>query len=161
MIKDNIKDYKIYGKICAVSGHRILKKDFSEEKLKELFRLLILDGFKVFLSGMAIGFDTVCCKVLFELKKEYDIKIIGCIPFKGQESTFSLEQKKTYNKYVQNCDDTVILYDEYIKCAFFERNRLMIDNCELLVAYIYENKGGTYYTVKYANSKEKEIIKFI
>lgn len=160
MTKDKIKEFEIFGRICAVTGHRTLKSDFSEEKLKELFRLLILDGFRVFLSGMAIGFDTACCKVLFELREEYDIKIIGCIPFKGQDSAFTDKQKKVYKEYVNKCDETVVLYESYVKSSFFERNRLMVDNCEILVAYLYENKGGTHYTVKYANNKEKEIILF-
>ena len=43
----------------------------------------------------------------------------------------------------------------------FERNRYMVDRCDVLFAYMYAKRGGTYYTVSYAEKKRKEIVYFV
>ena len=40
-----------------------------------------------------------------------------------------------------------------------ERNRFMVDNSSILLAYLREDRGGTYNTVKYAEKKQKQIIR--
>lgn len=160
MRKDEIIGLQKHGKICALTGHRALKKDFNEKKLKLLFVNLIEKGYKVFLCGMAVGFDTACCKVLSQLKLKYDIKIVACVPFIGQERSFSYEQKEEYYFLLDECDEKVIVSEYSVKSAYLERNRVMVDNCDLLVSYLYENKGGTFYTVNYAKKLNKEIINF-
>ena len=40
----------------------------------------------------------------------------------------------------------------------FERNRRMVDNCDVLLAYLENERGGTFYTVNYAKKKGKRIV---
>ena len=58
-----IEDLIIY-KTCAVTGHRIIKNNFNTIELKEVFVDLISKGIDTFLIGMAIGFDSLCFKIL-------------------------------------------------------------------------------------------------
>lgn len=56
--KEDLQKLAAGGKICALTGHRKLGYDFDETQLKEIFVRLIGEGFTLFLSGMAVGFDT-------------------------------------------------------------------------------------------------------
>ena len=80
----------------SVSGHRALGNDLDKVKLKEIFIKLINSGVDTFLVGMALGFDTLCFQILEDIKKEYNIRIIACIPCKTQSIKFSKEQKQEF-----------------------------------------------------------------
>lgn len=158
MTREELQKLAAGGKICALTGHRKLGKDFDETKLKDVFVRLVDEGFTLFLSGMAVGFDTACCRVLYNLREIYGIGIVACIPFAGQEEKFSPRQKEVYKNYVEESDGKVVLYPRYQTGCYFDRNRYMADGCDLLVAYLREEKGGTFYTVNYAKSKNIRIL---
>ena len=39
-----------------------------------------------------------------------------------------------------------------------KRDRYMVDNSDIVVAYLTKSSGGTYYTVKYANEKGVKVV---
>ena len=135
---------------CAVTGHRILQKDFNKNALKELFKKMVEKEFNIFLVGMAIGFDTACFQVLEEIRKDKDIKIIACVPCKNQDVRFNLEQQAEYKRMLSVADSVVILSEEYTSKCMQQRNEFMVDNASVLVAYKKRERGGTANTVKYA-----------
>ena len=61
---------------CAITGHRVLDKDFSASYLEKILTKVIGAGFDTFLIGMAVGFDIECFKILNKLKQQFTIKII-------------------------------------------------------------------------------------
>ena len=146
-------------KTCAVTGHRIIKPDLDKNALERCFETLILGCFDTFLIGMAIGFDTLCFQILERFRKKYPIKIIACIPCVEQDKCFTLAQKKEYKRMISVADDKVILCQNYTPYCMMARNKFMVDNSVSLVAYLNENKGGTFSTVKYAKEKGVSIIK--
>ena len=148
---------KIEKKAVAVTGHRIVK-DLDKKNLKNIFRELIEKEYNVFHVGMALGFDIICFKTLLELKAQYNIKIIACIPCENQDSLWSEKQKKEYRNLLNFADEKVILSKEYTSSCMQKRNEYMVDNSMVIVAYLKRNSGGTYNTVKYAVEKQKEII---
>ena len=148
---------KIGKKAVAVTGHRIVK-DLDKKNLKNIFRELIEKEYNVFHVGMALGFDIICFKTLLELKAQYNIKIIACIPCENQDSLWSEKQKKEYRNLLNFADEKVILSKEYTSSCMQKRNEYMVDNSMVIVAYLKRNSGGTYNTVKYAVEKQKEII---
>ena len=136
-------------KTCAITGHRVLEKNFSRERLTEALRALILQGVEEFYNGLALGFDLITAEVLVELRKEYPhIKLHGCIPFYGQENRFPAEEKARYVKLVKECDDTVILSEKYTQGCYFNRNDYMVEHADVLFAYCHSDKGGAAYTVR-------------
>lgn len=141
-------------KSVAFTGHRVLKDNFDRKKVKDLLIKFIENGFINFFVGMALGFDTEVCKLLIDLRKKYDIKVIACIPCLNQAERFSKEQKREYEKLVKKADFKVVLYNEYNDKCMQERNMFMVDNSAQLISYMYKNSGGTYNTVKYAKRKE-------
>lgn len=143
----------------AFTGHRAVKKDFNIEDLIYTVESLIIGGKDTFLIGMAIGFDTICFETLLKLKKSYpQIKIVACIPCENQSKSWNFAQKIKYNYLLEKADEKIILGKEYSPNAMLKRNRFMVDNSSVLVAYIYKTVGGSYYTAKYAVENDKEII---
>ncbi len=143
---------------CAFTGHRNVGDDFSVKKLTLLLEKLIQNGIDTFLNGMARGFDLIAAQCVSELKKSYpDIKLIACVPCPDQDKYFTEEDKKTYASVLENCDEVKLLSRKYYKGCMFMRNRYMVDNCSVLVAYDRGYDGGTDYTVGYAKNKEIEI----
>lgn len=148
-------------KACAITGHRVLPENFNKEELKKIFQNIILDGYDTFLNGMALGFDVECFKVLLELKKENNIKVIACIPCPTQDYKYNESQKIEYKRLLDLADEKLLLSDTYTSYCMHKRNKFMVDNCSVVVAYLVKNFGGTFNTVKYANSKNIKVINFI
>lgn len=143
---------------CAVTGHRVLQKNFDKDKLKLVFLKLIDAGYDTFLIGMALGFDTLCFNILEELRKEKKIKIIACVPCKNQDYKFNITQEKEYRRMLSQADDAVYIEEEYSSKCMQKRNEYMVDNSSCLIAYLKRNFGGTANTVKYAEKKGVYII---
>ena len=143
---------------AAVTGHRKLIYGLDEADLEETFRTLIQKKIDTFYLGLATGFDTVCFKILYRLKKEYPIRLIGCAPYRGQSDHWQEEDRKFYDFMWRQLDELVILSERYTPECMFERNRYMVDRAGTLVAYLKRRSGGTYYTVRYAREKDRNII---
>ena len=80
------------------------------------------------------------------------------MPCKDQDKFFNASQKQEYKKALSLADKVVYISDEYFDGCMQKRNRYMVDNSSILVAYLYAKIGGTIYTVNYATKKDKNII---
>lgn len=143
---------------CCFTGHRVLRKDFDLKLLESVINNAIKKGYKTFLNGMANGFDRVCAALLTEIKKEKKIEFIACVPCKEQDKFFTEKQKEEYKYFLEKADDVVYLSNEYYNGCMQVRNRYMVDNSSLVIAYSKTDFGGTHYTVKYAEKQKKQII---
>lgn len=145
---------------CACfTGHRVVKRGFSYKQIDNAIEELYERGFKVYLNGMALGFDTLCFKRLIVMRKVYpDIKIIACVPCLNQAELFRERDKKIYDDLLSKADEKIVISEEYNDACMKERDRFMVDNSSVCVSYIYKSQGGAYYTTKYAVEKKLEII---
>ena len=147
-------------KSCAFTGHRSLDVDFSLKKLEKAILSLIEKGVDTFYCGMAVGFDTKAAELVLSLKKKYGhIKLVACVPFKGQEKYYSFSEKEEYFQLLEKADEQVVLHDTFKKYAYWDRNRYMVDRSDYLIAYLRDERSGTHQTVEYFKKKgEGEII---
>lgn len=145
-------------KTCAVTGHRVLNKNFDSKVLTLILKKVIKAGFDTFLVGMAIGFDTECFKILLDLKKENKITLVACVPCETQSQNFNQKQKEEYDFLLSQADEKVLISKEYTKDCMLKRNRFMVDNCSGLIAYCKRDYGGTASTVRYAIKTNVPII---
>lgn len=145
---------------CALTGHRKLERDFSQERLKnKLLTLIRKEKINTFYCGMAIGFDLVACQTLIALKEEYpELKIVACIPCPEQSEKFSVYNKKLYDEALALCDERITVSPRYEKGCMHVRNRYMVDRAKFLAAYCNKETGGTASTVRYAMQKNREIV---
>ena len=84
-------------RICAFSGHRNLNGlDFDNNLLDRVVLNLIKTGTTEFLCGMAFGFDLLAAESVLSAKKNFNVKLIACLPCANQSDTFSEKNKKNY-----------------------------------------------------------------
>lgn len=145
-------------KTCAFTGHRQLSGDLDLPFFKKIVTEFIESGYTSFLCGMALGFDMLAAETVLEIKESYpQVKLIACVPCEGQSRYFPPEEKRRYNEIIGRCDEVKVLSAKYYKGCMQVRDRYMVDNSSLLLAYRRTNSGGTDYTVKYALSQNKRI----
>lgn len=144
-------------KSVAVTGHRTVES-LNEQKLEEVFKQLIKKGYNRYLVGMAVGFDSICFRILEKLREKSDIKIIACIPCKDQAKYFTESQKAEYERMVKSADEKRIFSEKYTSYCMHRRNCYMVDKSNVIVAYLRKSFGGTYNTVKYAEKQGKTIV---
>lgn len=145
-------------KALAVTGHRILAENFDYKELYNTLEKFINKDFDTFLIGMAIGFDSVCFATLEKLKEKYPfIKLIACIPCLSQSCKFTQAQKEEYDRMLSVADEKIVLGQEYTPTCMQKRNKFMVDNASVVLAYMYKNYGGTANTVNYAKKNNVPI----
>ena len=120
---------------------------------------LIENGYCYFGAGGALGFDTVAVQTVLHLKEKYPhIKLILVLPCVDQAKSWSYEDKVVYENIKQKADKVVYTSKEYTRGCMHKRNRQLVDNSSVCICYLTENKGGTFYTVNYANTKQLKIV---
>lgn len=145
---------------CAFSGHRNLNcGGYDDALLERIIKDLIKTGVKTFYCGMALGFDMQAAEKVISLKKEFEVKLVACLPCAVQSEKFSPSAEKRYREILKGCDTVITLSNDYYSGCMHRRNRFMVDNCDILVCFLRKNTGGTYYTVGYAESLGRKIIK--
>lgn len=143
---------------CALTGHRELPPDFNANALYDMLEELIKSGCDTFYCGMAEGFDLLALECLLSLKKRYSFVVEACVPFPGQERRMSEYEKSRYRSFLPQCDRKTVLYERYVNGCYLARDRYMVDRADVVLAYCKKDKGGTAYTVRYAEEKGVRII---
>ena len=134
---------------CAITGHRTLPSDYSQQRTESILRDLICSGVEIFYNGLAMGFDLATAEAILVLKKEYPhVRLHGCVPFYGQEKYFPAEDQARYKSVLAACDELTIFDESYHRNSYFKRNDFMVDNADVLFAYCVEDRGGAAYTVR-------------
>lgn len=130
---------------------------------KDLYTMLekaIQNGWTSFISGLAIGYDTIAAETVLELKKKYkDVKIYGAIPHPGQEAKWTDDAKARYKKLLKKLDDYVICSESYDGPeTMYKRNQFIVDNSSVIVAlWNGSPRSGTANTVNYAKKQGRKV----
>ena len=150
--------------VACFSGHRILPVDCGELQfsLEAAVRELIGQGVVFFGAGGALGFDMLAEETILKMKEQYpQIKLVLVLPCPPAQQTLKWNdsQRKRYNDILIRADKVRILSAEYTKSCMLDRNRHMVDNSGHLICYLRNNRGGTFYTTRYAKQKGLKIIR--
>lgn len=172
-MKAKLKDInkEMSNNICCFTGHRPQKlpwgfnendprcADMRKQTAIEIENA-INNGYEVFLTGMALGFDMICAEIILELKKKYpNIKLIGALPCWDQYSRWNIKQKDRYLNLLDRLDGIRCIYDHYIgSYCMLERNHYMISNSSLVIALYNGKPGGTAKTLDDAKKQGLKII---
>ena len=144
---------------CAFTGHRVIRDPIDTAFFERCVQGLIDKGFDTFLCGMAMGFDLLAGETVVRLKKKNpQVKLIACVPCPDQDRYFTAEDKERYRVLLAECDEVKMLSDKFYKGCMLRRDRYMVDNSSVVFGYGRNHKGGTYYTITYAQSKKKRVI---
>lgn len=137
----------------AVTGHRPERIKGKEQKIEEWIEKQIQIFIKnndviTIIDGMAEGVDQIAAGVA--LNK--GVQLSCYFPYK----------KRLYGvcaAFAEKATEVRFLYDKYWDKCYLERDRRMVDDCDLLLV-VWDGKpwGGTYYTYKYALQKGKNVL---
>ena len=131
---------------------------FTNEE-KSLLRNILLDEIiknptcKFYLGGYG-DFDGLCLRTLKDLKNDFpDIELIFITPYLDKNYS-----KLEFAKY--HYDDVIFPPLESVprKFAILKRNEWMVEQADLVIAYVKYSWGGAAKALEYAKRKKKRII---
>lgn len=145
---------------CTFAGHREVYQPNVREALDEAISTVLQSGDDryTFLVGGMGDFDSLCANAVRAAKRRHPEKEISLAlvePYMKQDLNIS----KDY--YEQMYDDVIIpmeLAGVHYKSAISKRNRWMVDEAQILIAYVYRDHGGAYTTLRYAQKHGLQII---
>ena len=142
-------------KTCCFTGHRRIlpsvEKDLKRDLRREVVRLIEEDGVTRFLSGGALGFDTLAAETVLELVDAYpDVKLVIVRPCVDQTRGWGLKDVERYALILRRASDVVTVAHTYYPGCMQERNRYLVDHADVCLCFLEDDTGGTAYTVRYA-----------
>ena len=125
---------------AAFTGHRRYDGE-CDDALRAVVRELYGRGFRVFWSGMALGFDLAAAEAVFALRGELPgLRLCCAVPFPGQADRFPEADRLRYMRILDRADEVATLAPAAV------------------VAWFDGGKGGTRYTWDYARRCKAERI---
>ena len=149
---------------CCFTGHRNVPVDKQKEiivaRTEAKVRELIRGGYRCFIVGGAIGYDTLAAELLFHLRdvERMGIRVILAYPFDGYTAPWSEGQKATYARLLPLYDERICVAVAASRGAYLQRDRYMVDASSMCIAYCTRQTGGTAYTIRYAGKKSVPVI---
>ena len=157
-------------KSCAFTGHRPDKFSFGfDESHPDCIRLrkaidqsvarLVQAGITTFYTGMALGVDLWAARAVLALREENPaLRLVAVQPCATQADRWGEKERETYRSILSQADERICLHESYTRFCMHERNRYMVDRAQYLLA-IYDGgeSGGTASTVRYAESRRRNI----
>lgn len=139
------------GKVCAFFGHREIWSDISEP-LEQAVRAAIADGSTEFWVGGYGAFDAQAAQSVRRLKKDFPEITLHLI----------LAYLPTKNDALADSYDSSIYPEglEFVpkRFAISKRNQWIVNNCDMVIAYVRNTYGGAYTALQSAKRKERYII---
>lgn len=147
---------------CCFTGHRKITASLYHaltKALEETLRGLIRQGVLYYGTGGALGFDTLAAWTVLRLREESpQIRLILVLPCPQQEKYWDAQDQKIYRDIMNRADKVFFISPNYTRGCMHQRNRHLVDESSICVAYCSKPDGGTAYTVAYARQKGLSVI---
>lgn len=141
-------------KTCSFTGHREIPEGLADhltQRIMDGVNYLYSHGVNMYLSGGALGFDTLAAKAVIQCRAVHsDIQLILVLPCRDQAKFWNRADQDTYMHIKQLANEVVCLSEHYYRGCMHSRNRYLIDNSSVCMCYLTHAGGGTAYTVDYA-----------
>ena len=137
--------------IVTFCGHReVNEPETVKGWLEEVVDSLIHEGADTFYLGGYGQFDALAAAVVREKKERYpQIRSVLVLPYLDREYDASAYDETLYPP----------LENVPRRYAILRRNEYMVDHADVVVAYVVYSFGGAGKTLKYAERKQKRIIR--
>lgn len=149
-------------KTCCFTGHRVIpgqRYDSNYKALKVEIISLVETGYCYFGVGGALGFDTLAAQAVLELRQLYpQVKLILVLPCLEQTKGWSAKDIAVYEDIKSSCDKHTYTSEHYYSGCMHKRNRHLVDNSTVCIAYLTKQNGGTAFTVDYAKRQNVRVI---
>lgn len=159
------------GPTCCFTGHRPNRlpwlDDPSDLRTAALTRALweriaanYRAGYTRYLTGMALGVDLICARLVLQLRQEApEVELVPVLPYPGQASRWPLAMRREHQEILRLCrEQIVIISPRYTRSCFLQRNRYLVDHAEKIIG-VYDGRprGGTFQTLEYARQQGIEM----
>lgn len=144
---------------CFFTGHRILSNSQIEYLKKEIkiIASYFIEQHNVtdFITGGAIGFDTIAAYTILELKKSYpQIKLHLYLPCTDQAKNWRKSDINAWNDILKQADSHKYIFNHtYMSGCMQMRNRAMVTDSKYCIAYCTRPNSGSASTIAYAKEK--------
>lgn len=139
---------------CCFTGHRDIPPEILPAlaaKLEAVLRKLITGGTRTFYAGGALGFDTLAAETVLCLRDEFpQIRLILALPCREQTRGWPVASVEQYKRILHRADAVIYTSEHYTHGCMQRRNRFMVDQSAVCVAYCTRATGGSAYTLQYA-----------
>lgn len=143
--------------VCGCFGHRESFKNYEKEIMTTLEDLIIENNEVVFITGGMGQIDNLFSSTVRSLKRKYKkIRLLLVTPY----LTNNLNKNKNY--YDEMYDEIVVpneLVGVHYKAAIKQRNRWIVEHCNVIIDCTYRDFGGTYTAIQYAKKAGKKVVK--
>ena len=150
---------------CCFSGHRSLPPEtmaFVRQRTERAIRDLYSQGYKSFITGGALGYDTMVAVLLFQIRTEIpEIRVVLAYPYEGYNGSWTLQQWQEYRDRLLRYDEVVCVSEAPSKYAYWARDRYMVDRSSLCVGFCIDSASETGYTMEYARQKGVCVINLV
>ena len=155
---------------CAFTGHRPGKFPWKYDEsapgcvalkaaLTEQITVLADRGITDFISGMALGTDMICARIVLALRRKNPaIKLHCALPCKTQADSWTASSREQYQEILAQADSSILVSQVYTPDCMLKRNCFMVDHAAVLLdVYNGEYRGGTSMTIRYARKVGREL----
>lgn len=133
--------------IVAGTGHREIALP-PARLVNSICERLHQIGAKSVISGMALGWDMALAEAALIL----ELPLTAAVPFPAQPDLWPDPEKRRYEGIIARAEKVVVLSEFTALSAYERRNRWMIDNADLVLAYWDGSlNGGTANAIRYAS----------
>lgn len=134
--------------IYGVTGHRDAGQKPGE--LQDFARLIVArmiqTGCTEVITGMALGWDLAVAEACVEV----DLPFVAALPFAGQESHWSGEDRQLYTRMLYKAAKVWYVGKLALNENYHKRDRMIVQTCTQLWALDSGRRSGTHSTVLFA-----------
>lgn len=149
-------------KTCCFTGHRVIPARVLPAlagELEQTLRRLIGEWVRYFGAGGALGFDTLAAETVLRLKGEYpDVRLILVLPCRDQTRGWKEADVRRYRDIASRADKVVYTAEHYSPGCMHRRNRHLVENSSVCVAWCTRETGGSAYTAAYARQRGLRLV---
>ena len=149
-------------KSASFTGHRVIQPNHYgriNELVMRSIQYLYNEGCRIFYTGGALGFDTICAQqvILFRLTHP-DVELRVIVPCENQNKNWSYKQTQMYEYILSGANSVQVISEEYTSTCMYERNRRLAEVCDYLVAYVGKERSGSSQTMRLAKESGKTVF---
>ena len=138
---------------CCFTGHRdISAMSFRQlaDRAEPVLQRLIENGYRYFVCGGALGFDTFAASYIASLKmRGCPVKLVLMLPCRDQTAKWSPWDKQVYTHLLSRADEVIYVSEWYHNGCMQKRNRAMVYASSACICYLTSSGGsGTRQTVE-------------
>jgi len=161
LLKETAVSFDASRSLCF-TGHRVLSTTEAQslrERLPMILEDFYQEGKSVFLSGGALGFDTLAALAVLQMRKKHpEIRLILALPCLSQADRWSEKDRTLYMRIKESADSFFYISDSYYPGCMQKRNRFLVESSDTCLCYMKQCRGGTWNTVSYAYDLHRTII---